>query len=283
MISSAFAESRTQSSLLFHYIVERDLASQLRRAWAEERLGLYRTVYNELFRRIPDHPQQIRKGDPVAQAESTRDQLTFLRYFLKPDTVYLEIGCGDAHLSLSVAPQVRQAYAVEVSELVADQNTSRENFQLLMSDGIAIDVPRGTVTFAYSHQVIEHLHPEDATRQLQHVVNAMAPGGTYACVTPHLFSGPHDISGYFAEEAGGFHLKEYTYRELRRLLRGAGFESVQFWIGAKGQFFRLPSLLVLAFEAAIGRLPRHLRRAAAKTRALTPIFGNIFMVGRKPK
>lgn len=280
-MSTELFEPRNQASLLFHYIVERDLAAQLRRAWAEERLGLYRTVYDELFRRIPDHPQHTRKADPIAQQESTRDQLAFLTRFLTPDTVYLEIGCGDAHLAMAVAPRVRQAYAVDVSELIACHVDRPENFTLLISDGITIDVPPETATFAYSNQLIEHLHPEDAERQLQQVFRALAPGGAYACITPHRFSGPHDISRFFAEEANGFHLKEYTHRELRRLFLASGFASTAIWVGVKGAFFEMPATPVLTMESAISQLPRHVVRQLAKTRIFRPMFGNLIMVGYK--
>lgn len=280
-VSTELMDPRNQASLLFHYIVERDLASQLRRAWAEERRGLYRTVYDELFRRIPDHPQHTRKADPIAQEQSTRDQLAFLKHFLEPRTVYLEIGCGDAHLAMSVAPKVRRAYAVDVSELIASHVDRPENFSLLISDGINIEVPPGTATFAYSNQLIEHLHPEDAERQLRQIVRALAPGGAYACITPHRFSGPHDISRFFADEASGFHLKEYTHRELRGLFLACGFESTAIWVGVKGSFFPMPTSVVLLLESLLSRMPTHLVRPLAKTRVFRPMFGNLIVVGYK--
>lgn len=280
-MSTELVEPRNQASLLFHYIIERDLAWQLRRAWAQERLGLYRTVYDELFRRIPDHPQHTRTAHPAAQEESTRDQLSFVRHFLTPETVYLEIGCGDAHLAMAVAPQVRQVYAVDVSELIARHVDRPENFRLLISDGINIDIPSGTATFAYSNQLIEHLHPEDAERQLQQVFRALAPGGAYACITPHRFSGPHDISRFFADEASGFHLKEYTHRELRRLFLASGFASTAIWVGVKGAFFRMPATPVLMMESVMARLPRNVIRQLTKTRLFRPMFGNMIVVGHK--
>ena len=48
---------RSAENIRQHYIIERELADRLRHASREERrAGLYAAVYNELFRRVPDHP-----------------------------------------------------------------------------------------------------------------------------------------------------------------------------------------------------------------------------------
>ena len=36
----------------------------------------------------------------------------------------------------------------------------------------------------------------------------------FICLTPHRSTGPHDMSKYFGDVATGFHLKEYTNKEL---------------------------------------------------------------------
>ena len=49
-----------------------------------------------------------------------------------------------------------------------------------------------------------------------------APGpdgvGVYICITPNRVSGPHDVSRGFDEVATGFHMHEYTGREIRPLV-----------------------------------------------------------------
>ena len=60
---------RSAENIRQHYIIERELADRLRHASREERrAGLYAAVYNELFRRVADHPQIARKSNPAAQA-----------------------------------------------------------------------------------------------------------------------------------------------------------------------------------------------------------------------
>ena len=215
--------ARGRDALLRHYEIECELADRLRAAAPAERKELYRRVYDELFSRVPDHPQNTRKYDPALQAARTARQLRFLDRFLKPDSVYLEVGPGDCHLARTIALRVGRVYAVDVSELIAGTDDPPANFRLIVSDGVTIDVPPGSVHVAYSNQLMEHLHPDDASEQLGEIYRALAPGGVYVCVTPHRYSGPHDISQYFDAEARGFHLKEYSYRELRDLFRAAGF------------------------------------------------------------
>src|SRR5262249_39816477 len=150
-------------------------------------------------------------------------------------------GPGDCHLAMTVARRVRHVYAVDVADEIANHGQRLSNFTLIISDGVRLGVPPEIVHVAYSHQLLEHLHPDDAAEQLQEISTPLAPGGVYICTPPHCFSGPHDISKFFDPEATGFHLKEYTYRELRALFRSAGFTRTSAWAGIKGRFLRLPN------------------------------------------
>ena len=87
--------------------------------------------------------------------------------------------------------------------------------------------PTNSVTLAYSFQVMEHIHPDDALEQLRNLFAVIAPGGSYVCVTPNRLNGPHDVSKFYDPVARGFHLKEYTIAELEQLFRGVGFRAVQ--------------------------------------------------------
>src|SRR5689334_1887533 len=91
--------SRDITALRRHYDVERELADRLRAAAPHERLGLYRSVYNELFQRVPDHPQLTRKKGGDSQQKATERQLRLLQSFIRPSSVYLEVGAGDCDLA----------------------------------------------------------------------------------------------------------------------------------------------------------------------------------------
>ena len=132
----------------------------------------------------------------------------------------LEIGAGDCALSLALAAHARQVYAVEVSREIAHTEDAPENFELLITDGRSIPVEPNSVDVAYSNQLMEHLHPDDALEQLNGILSALRPGGKYICFTPNRLLGPSDISQYFEDEvASGFHLREYSNRELRDLFK----------------------------------------------------------------
>jgi SAM-dependent methyltransferase len=78
-----------------------------------------------------------------------------------------------------------------------------------------------------SNQVIEHLHPEDLHEHLRSARSLLRRGGRYVLSTPHRHLGPTDISAVFRSPRPlGMHLKEYTYAELCRALRAAGFSSL---------------------------------------------------------
>jgi ubiquinone/menaquinone biosynthesis C-methylase UbiE len=247
-----------------HYEVEKELAYRLKRASKNERKTLYTALYDELYRRVPYHPQLVQKQSLETQRRAVTAQMRILSRFLTPDGTFLELGPGDCLLSVEVARHVKKVYAIDVSTEITKCASKPGNFELIISDGSSVDVPAGSVNVAYSNQLMEHLHPDDAADQLAGVYRALAPGGVFVCITPHRFSGPHDISKYFDETASGFHLKEYTSTELYRMLKSAGFRRVRTYVGMRGMGAVLPVGPILALESVLERLPRRMRKAFAK-------------------
>jgi SAM-dependent methyltransferase len=275
------ATRRTPEQIREHYDVERELANRLRNASKGERRKLYTALYDELFRRVPHHTQLTQKSSPRQAARAVARQMRFLRRFLGKNTTFLEIGPGDCALTVLVAAQCRLAYAVDVSEEITGNQSLPGNVRLLLSDGTSVPVPENGVDIAYSNQVMEHLHPDDALEQLRNIFRALAPGGTYVCVTPSRTFGPHDISRYFDSVATGFHLREYSLEELDALFRAVGFLKIRVFIGAKGWFIGLPTLPVQLCERIVARLPARLRRSRAVKVPLKALFG-IRLAGVKP-
>jgi SAM-dependent methyltransferase len=271
---------RSLERLRAHWEIERELAQRLKTADREQRTVLYGSLYDELFQRVPDHPQVVRRADPAERKASADMQAAFVRRFLPPDAVFLEIGAGDCSLSFALATQARHVYAVEVSREIAQTEDAPENFELLVTDGRAIPLAPNTVDLAYSNQLMEHLHPDDALEQVNGIFSALRPGGKYICLTPNRLLGPSDISQYFEDDvASGFHLREYSNRELRDLFRAAGFASVDVIAIAAGRTGVLPMPLIAACEAAFEALPRsarlRLKRSRLVRKALAPGGGVI--------
>jgi SAM-dependent methyltransferase len=250
------SEQRTPEQIREHYEVEKELANRLRNASKQDRCSLYSSLYDELFQRVPHHPLLTRKSSPIERTRAVSSQMKFLRPFLWKGVIFLEIGPDDCTLSFEVAKLVKQVYAIDVSYEITKALTAPENFQLILSDGCSIPVPPNSVNIAYSNQLMEHLHPEDAFEQLQNIYNALAPGGFYICITPNRLTGPHDVSKYFDVIATGFHLKEYTILELYTLFRKVGFSKIKVYVGGKGIYKRFPFVsLLLLCERLLIELP----------------------------
>lgn len=265
-------EMRSEAQLREHYRIERELADRLRSAGRAERRVLYSALYDELMRRIPHHPMLNARGREERE-RAVEQQGAFLNGFLAPDSVFMEIGPGDCMLALRAASMVSKVYAIDVSEQVTREVTPPPNFRLILSDGCSIPVQPGTVDVAFSDQLMEHLHPDDAKEQLRNIYDSLAPHGVYICVTPNRLYGPRDISAYFDDVATGFHLREYAARDLRDLLTAAGFSRVQFFAGARGRFVRCPGWLLFAVERLLGALPHRLRRALADRAPMRALLG----------
>jgi SAM-dependent methyltransferase len=255
--------ARSAANVEHHYRVEIELAERLRNAPRAERLGLYGKVYDELYQRVPDHPQLTRKVSDAEKRRGVEQRLRLLHRFLDPQTVFLEVGAGDCSLTVAVADRVRKAYALDVSrEIISGAQHPR--LEPVLSDGCSVPVSPASVTLAYSNQVMEHIHPEDALEQLRNLFAAIAPGGSYLCITPNRLNGPHDVSKYYDPVARGFHLKEYTSTELEGLFRSVGFRRVLAYPRFGNRFVRVPFGLVKAVEALLGVLPPRWRRGVAR-------------------
>jgi SAM-dependent methyltransferase len=273
-------ERRDAEQIREHYELEKELANKLRNSTREQRRALYGAVYDELFRRLRHHPQSVRKFDPEVRSKLVVSELRRLTHFLKPESTFLEIGAGDCQLSLAVARFVKRVYAVDISEEITSSTARRpENFRLVMSDGYSIAVPRGSAQIAYSNQLMEHLHPDDAVEQLRSIYAALAPGGKYICVTPSRLAGPHDVSCCFDDVATGFHLKEYTTRELDNLFKDAGFTETCMYLTTQWFIVLLPVRIAIVLERVLEMLPRPLQKRLAEGFPIGKFLGKI--VGTK--
>ncbi|MCB0065397.1 MAG: class I SAM-dependent methyltransferase [Caldilineaceae bacterium] len=261
-VITQYQKERSLEQLREHYEIEKELANRLRNASREERRGLYNEVYDERLRRIPHHPLATKAADPVAQQAAVTPQLKLLQPLLKAEHVFMEVGPGDCALAMAVAPYVRHVHGVDVSDGLVQEGARPENFELHIADGFEIPVPVGSVHVAYSNQMMEHLHREDALEQLANIHRAMAPGGCYVCITPNRLSGPWDISRHFDDVATGLHMHEYTVAEMVETFRQVGFRRVRAFVSYEGHHLT-PQLPVAPFcwlEWGLAHLPRTLRR-----------------------
>ena len=95
-------------------------------------------------------------------------------------------------------------------------------------------------------------------------------GGKYVFRTPHSLRGPHDVSQYFSDEPECFHLKEWTYSEIHRMLKDLKYTNFYTYFRKRGKNLRLPYYYFAACERFLGIMPKRYIRTAAKY--LTPIL-----------
>jgi SAM-dependent methyltransferase len=181
---------------------------------------------------------------------------------------------------LRLVLEVEKVYAVDVSQEITKNTKPPENFELIISNGCNIPVEENSVSIAYSNQLMEHLHPEDAYEQLKDLYLCLKPGGSYICITPNRMAGPHDISKYFDPVATGFHLKEYTNQELYDLFLKAGFSKITTYVGGKGIYFKFPRIFVLICENILDKLPPKLRYKSGNFLPIRALLG-VILVAQK--
>lgn len=270
-------QDRTEAELRQHYQVEMELADRLKSAHKDNRRKLYASVYDELFKRVPSHPQLRRKLSAEDSARRVGPQIQLLKPFLRPDTVFMEVGSGDCQLAFAVAPTVQKVYAIDVSRCITEADQLPPNVDLVISDGVSVPVQPKTISLAYSNQVLEHLHPEDALEQLRDIYTALAPGGVYLCITPNRLSGPHDISGYFSSVPRGLHLHGYTNYEVLRIFRKAGFSHVVSYLRGKPN---TQKFVLTTCEVFLGLISAKIRRRLIRRFSFSP-FSSVVALGVK--
>ena len=273
-------DKRTPERIKKHYELEKSLAVLLKEAEAKDRSDLYVRVYEELFREITDHPQFTKKQNKEINKRAVYSKLNLLKPFLTKKTIFLELGAGDCSLSFEVSKRVKKVIAIDVSKQITRSKDQPENFKLIISDVSRLNMPAKTIDLVYCNQLLEHLHPEDALAAISSVYKVLSDGGRFMIITPHRLSGPHDVSKYFDEAAKGFHLKEYTYTELRDILASAGFSRTSAVIGTAKIYVNIPTSLLILLERVLEKLPKRVERAISHTLAVQLILG-IKLIAKK--
>jgi SAM-dependent methyltransferase len=248
-----------QAELEKIYQVETEQADKLRHAPASERKKLYSTVYEEYFRKLPFHPQLTIKQNEAARKDRVAYQLRQILPLIKGKEKFMEVGAGDCSLSIAVSKYCKEVIALEVSNEVAQNLNLPANVKLILFDGFQIPLDTDSIDVAYSNQLMEHLHPDDAQEQLGSIYRVLRKGGAYICITPNRISGPHDISRFFTDKPVGFHLKEYSATELRALFLSVGFSSVIGYTIIKGRKVVIPFAFITLTELIADVTPDFLK------------------------
>ncbi len=268
--------TRSKARIRAHYDVEKELADRLRNSSREERKTLYPTLYDDLFRRVPDHPRLTTQEteEDVKRAVATR--MRILEEFLTPETTFLEIAPGDCNLSLAVCKKVKTVIAADISPQATHMSDQPANFTFLQYDGYDLPIDDASIDVLFSYQFLEHLHPDDVDLHMAEAFRVLKPDGAYVFDTPHRFSGPHDVSRHFGTVARGFHLKEWTYFEMIALLKRHGFSDLTVFHLGKPRPGAAIRLLTTLGERVLQPLPGKFRQWVCRR-----LYQSVTMIVRK--
>lgn len=256
--------NRSYEQILNHYEVERKLASQLKAANRESRKEIYSKMYDELFSQVPDHPRLAKRNDETESRKKVAHRMAFIKRFLTKNEVFVEFASGDGRLLKEAAQYCKQAIGVDISDQRDKSEHFPENTSVVVYDGYDLSqIQSGSIDFVFSDQLIEHLHLEDVEHHFSIVNQILKKGGTYAFRTPHAFCGPHDVSQYFSDSPECFHLKEWTFEDVK-YLESIGFEQVKYYWSAKSIHVRMPRLYFSVMESLLKNVNSYKGRKIAQ-------------------
>ncbi len=263
-MNTSSSDTRSAESLRHHFEIEKALATRLRASTRDGRTELFKTLYGDLFRLVPDHPR-LTRVDQAAYAEKvSKTQMRLLSPALGADKVLVEFAPGDCHLARAAAPYVKKVIGIDISDQRTQGDTFPANFELVVYDGIHVPLPPASADIVFSYQFLEHLHPEDVEPHFRLAAELLRPGGVYIFDTPHRHSGPHDIAGHFGDELVCLHMQEWTYADMRRVLTHNGFSDTYAYRRGKPIKSALLNTANDAAESLLGLLPKSLRRKFAR-------------------
>jgi len=256
--------NRSLEQIRNHYLVEKAIAERLKQADREERRLIYSTMYDDLFRQVPDHPRLVRREDDRLTSRVNKSKLAVVRKFIGKSTVFAEFASGDCRFATEVAKYVKLVYGIDISDQRSKTSVTPENFKLIVYDGYDLEeVEDNSIDIVFSDNLIEHFHPEDTKSHFELVHRILKEGGKYVFRTPHSFSGPHDISSYFSDEPEGFHLKEWTYIELKRMLKELKYSKLDSHWYVKGKL-KMPYIYFEMGERIFSIFPKRYIKGVVK-------------------
>lgn len=207
--------------------VEAELARQLLSASSSRRQALYGEVYDRIYE------MHLDRSPDILDFGASADMIPVLLSMTAANQQVLEFGCGMGFLAIELAKQGRSTLGVDVSSVALakarERGADTAGVRFEQVAGLDLPLPAESIDFAFSVEVLEHLHEQDVRLHLQEIFRVLRPGGRYWIQTPH--SGTHLSAakrfGVEVEDAGDVHLKEWTYGELARELRAAGFRNLR--------------------------------------------------------
>jgi SAM-dependent methyltransferase len=200
--------------------------------------------------------------------------MKLIKHLYNKDKIFMEIGAGDCLLSKNLAPHFKKIVAYEVASSIPFIEGKPDNLEIKIFNGVDMHEESSSVDIVYSNQVFEHLHPDDIASILSAYHSFLKEKGKVVVITPHRLTGPHDISRYFSDDPEGFHLKEYTYRDMKSVLKAGGFKKIKGYVGySKWGYVSVNINLLILAEKIYGVFPKPFRKKIRGSSVIFNFFG----------
>jgi hypothetical protein len=164
--------------------------------------------------------------------------------------------------------------AYEVASTIPFIKDKPDNLEIRIFNGVDMSEAEKSVDIIYSNQVFEHLHVDDVPPLLSAYHSFLREKGKLVVITPHRLTGPHDISRFFTDDAQGFHMKEYTYKEMKNVLKTGGFKKIKGYVGySKWGYIGVNVNLLILAEKLYGVFPKSFRKKIRGNSLIFNFFG----------
>ena len=158
---------RSFNQVLNHYLVEKSIADRLKVSIREERKSIYRTMYEELFNKVPDHPRLTRRNSSYLTDVANKHKFSVVNKFIREQDIFVEFAPGDCKFALEVSKRVKQVLGIDISDQHDMAESLPGNFRLIVYDGYNLDsINDNSIDVAFSYQLIEHFHHKDTVLHL---------------------------------------------------------------------------------------------------------------------
>jgi len=211
-----------------HYRKEKKYATEILKTSiaSSERENLINKAYNEIIALM----KKYREGGNYGQDNMLNVGL--IEKLVDKNVKILDFGCGEGELVELLSKKGYQVEGFDVAQINIDNAKSRLKKIGLDTKVIkgGIDDVKNKYDLVVMDNVIEHITEDEIESVVKKVKEKLNDDGQILVITPHVFAGPHDISGNFlpiGQKAEGFHFKEYTVVELKNLFIDNGFKSVK--------------------------------------------------------
>jgi len=219
----------TEEMILFHWNLEQQLTKELIASTPEKRWEVFENGYGRLYHEMAWLNELVHTSEPISPQKQYSKWVDAIGD--SPLSIY-EVGSGKGAMITYLASLGHDCTATEITrERGQKLVTSDTGVKWVITDGVHLDLfeQKEKYDLVVSDQVIEHFHPDDIHIHFQTANKILKPGGRYIFGTPHLYTGPSDVSAVFGcSAAKGMHLKEYTYRELIKAAKASGFTKVSY-------------------------------------------------------